>query len=283
LIKDIVSSIAKIPDPIKRSVYLRECSNLLQVPEDVLMAESNKLIINTLKKRDEKAARQPEAASDSAHFIPSGEWPTEMPPVGSHGEMPPEFQTTDIPVREKRTEIIQERDIVRLLIQYGNRVLEQENTTVAEYILADIEESLGSFDNPLYGKIASECHELVLQGKTFDQHYFIQHESSEICELAINLLATPWEFSPNWEAMWNYPLQNQPMPDLNISKDMQQALLRFKLQKVMRMCEMNLARVKSASQAGDEDEMMRYMKIQQKLNETRNEIARLVGTVVLPK
>jgi hypothetical protein len=73
------------------------------------------------------------------------------------------------------------------------------------------------------------------------------------------------------------------MPDLNISKDMQQALLRFKLQKVMRMCEMNLARVKSASQAGDEDEMMRYMKIQQKLNETRNEIARLVGTVVLPK
>ncbi|MEZ4895129.1 MAG: DNA primase, partial [Saprospiraceae bacterium] len=100
---------------------------------------------------------------------------------------------------------------------------------------------------------------------------------------AINLIATPWEFSPNWEEMWSYPLQNQKMPELNFDLDMKQALLRFKLHKVMKMCEMNLNRVKKASQDGDDAEMMRYMKIQQKLNETRNEIAARVGTVVLPK
>jgi len=286
LIKDIVASISKIPDPIKRSVYLRECSNLLEVPEDVLVSESNKLITGTLKKRDEKAARQPEAASDSAQFNPGAEWPTEFPPMQADGTPPPDFNAAIPPEREKRSvrlESVQERDIVRLLIMYGNRMLEKENTTVAEFILTDIEESLGSFDNPLYGKIASECHDLVLQGKTFDQHYFIQHETSEINELAINIIATPWEFSPNWEAMWNYPLQNQKMPDLNFDLDMKQALLRFKLQKVMKMCDINLARVKTASQSGDDEGMMRYMKTQQKLNETRNEIARLVGTVVLPK
>ncbi|MCB0523828.1 MAG: hypothetical protein KDC86_04870, partial [Saprospiraceae bacterium] len=70
---------------------------------------------------------------------------------------------------------------------------------------------------------------------------------------------------------------------LNFDLDMKQALLRFKLHKVMKMCEMNLNRVKKASQDGDDAEMMRYMKIQQKLNETRNEIAARVGTVVLPK
>lgn len=286
LIKDIVASIAKIPDPIKRSVYLRECSNLLQVQEDVLMVEANKLITTTLKKRDEKAARQPEAASDSNHFHAGAEWPTEFPPMSSDNDVPPDFNAPIFPEKENRptrTEAVQERDIIRLLILYGNRMLDKENVTVAEFILADIEESLGSFDNPLYGKIASECHDLVMQGKSFDQHFFIQHESTEICDLAINLIATPWEFSPNWEAMWNYPLQNQKMPDLNFDLDMKQALLRFKLQKVMKMCDLNLARVKTASQSGDDEGMMRYMKIQQKLNETRNEIARQVGTVVLPK
>jgi DNA primase len=286
LIKDIVASIAKIPDPIKRSVYLRECSNLLQVQEEVLMVEANKLITTTLKKRDEKAARQPEAASDSNQFHPGAEWPTEFPPMSSDNDVPPDFNAPIFPEKENRptrTEAVQERDIIRLLILYGNRMLDKENVTVAEFILADIEESLGSFDNPLYGKIASECHDLIMQGKSFDQHFFIQHESTEICDLAINLIATPWEFSPNWEAMWNYPLQNQKMPDLNFDLDMKQALLRFKLQKVMKMCDLNLARVKAASQSGDDEGIMRYMKIQQKLNETRNEIARQVGTVVLPK
>jgi hypothetical protein len=64
---------------------------------------------------------------------------------------------------------------------------------------------------------------------------------------------------------------------------MKQALLRFKLQKVMKMCDLNLVRIKSASQIGDDDAMMRFMKIEQKLNVTRNEIARQLGTVVLPK
>ena len=123
----------------------------------------------------------------------------------------------------------------------------------------------------------------MVQDKQFDQHFFIQHESSAVCELAINLIATPWEFSPNWEAMWNYPLQNQKIPDLNFDLDMKQALLRFKLLKVMKMCDANQVRIKSAYQLGDDDGVTRFMKIQQKLNETRNDIAKQLGTVVLPK
>ncbi len=155
--------------------------------------------------------------------------------------------------------------------------------SVGEYLLADIEESLGDFDNPLYGRIAAECHAMLLEGRVFDQHHFIQHERSEVANLAIDLLAEPWEFSPNWEAMWNYPLQNQPMPERNFTLDMRQALDRFKLKKVQKMCALNLTRVQTASKSGDHEAMMRFMKIQQKLNETRNEIALRAGTVVLVK
>lgn len=284
LVKDIVASIARIPDPIKRSVYLKECAGLLEVSEQTLVGEANKLITGILRKREEKAARQPEAASDSPPSF-SGEWPTEMPPFAADGELPPDVQLSEQPLafQGRLKEAVQERDIVRLLIQFGNRLLDEEQITVAEYVLSDIADSLEGFDHPLYGLVANECHQLLLQGKTFDQHYFIQHENPEICEMTITLLAEPWEYSPNWEAMWNYPLQNQKMPDLNFDLDMKQALIRFKLLKISKMCDMNLARIKAASLAGEDEEMMRYMKVQQKLLETRNMIAQQAGTVVLPK
>ncbi|MCC7465117.1 MAG: DNA primase [Saprospiraceae bacterium] len=293
LVKDIVSSIARIPDPIKRSVYLKECSALLEVSEEVLHAEANKLIGQTIRKKEEKAARQPGAASDHS-MPPPPVWsddftqatdPGAFFPPTEAGELPPEWGEASAPrpVERKAAAEYQERDIIRLLIQFGGQVLPHEQTTVGEYVLADIEESLGDFDNPLYSRVAAECHALLMEGKSFDQHYFIQHESADVANLAIDVLAEPWEFSPNWEAMWNYPLQNQPMPERNFILDMKQALDRFKLKKVQKMCALNLTRVQNASKEGDHDAMIRYMKIQQKLNETRNEIAQRVGTVVFGK
>ena len=272
LIKDIVVSIAKIPDPIKRNVYLRECATLLEVSEQALVSESNKLIANAMRKREEKIARSPEAASDSPDRAPNPEHPVEDPTFARVPEKP-----------LLRGDEFQERDIVRLLMQFGNHRLEKEDLTVGEYILTDIEELLGNFDNPLYGKIASECHDLLIAGRTFDQHYFIQHPAPEVCELAIMLLTSPDELSPNWEEKWNYPLQNQPLPELNFPLDVRQALDRFKLRKVLKMCQVNLGRVRAASDSGDTDGMLRYMKIQQKLYEKRDELAKRLGTVVLPK
>ncbi|MCE7923589.1 MAG: DNA primase [Haliscomenobacteraceae bacterium CHB4] len=282
LVKDIVASIAKIPDPIKRSVYLKECSALLEVDEKTLHSETNKLITTTIKKREEKAARQPGAASDSPGPFPDYDWPTELPPAPADADGAPEAPAA----REKpmsRGDEFQERDIIRLLVQFGSQLLEKEGITVAEYVLADIEESLGNFDNPLYGNIASECHALLVEGKTFDQNHFLHHEQKDFSDLAIDLLTSPFEMSPNWEDMWHYPLQNQQAPELNFDLDMRQALDRFKLRKIQKMCDVNLARIKTASDDGDVDAMLRYMKIQQKLNETRNEVAKRAGTVVLVK
>ena len=272
LIKDIIASIAKIPDPIKRNVYLRECAALLDVSEQALISESNKLIVNAMRKREDRIARSPEAASDSPDHSPNPEQPVADPAF-------PRMQEKSL----LRGDEFQERDIVRLLMQFGSHLMPKENITVGEYLLTDIKELLGNFDNPLYGKIATECHNLLVEGRTFDQHYFIQHPSPEVCELAITLLTSPHEFSPNWAEKWNYPLQNQPMPELNFSLDVRQALDRFKLRKVLKMCEVNLGRVRSSSESGDTEGMLRYMKIQQKLYEKRDELARRLGTVVLPR
>ncbi|HNE30493.1 MAG TPA: DNA primase, partial [Saprospiraceae bacterium] len=203
LVKDIVASIARIPDPIKRSVYQKECASLLDVAEPALVEETNKLITQGLKKQEERKARAPEAASDSPDAQPNPELPVEDPAFTRPRERP-----------LARGDEFQERDIIRLLVQFGNQVL-PEGVSVAEYILADIEDSLGSFDNPLYGKVATECHDLLFQGRTPDTAFFLQHDNPAVRDLAIDLMTSPWELSPNWEERYNYPLQNQKPPEEN--------------------------------------------------------------------
>src|SRR5688572_16443635 len=44
LIREIVETIAKIPDPIIRSTYTRECSVQMEISEQILIAELNKLV-----------------------------------------------------------------------------------------------------------------------------------------------------------------------------------------------------------------------------------------------
>ena len=283
LVKDIVSSISKIPDPIKRSLYLKECSSLLEVSEQALISESNKLISTLLKKREEKAARQPGAASDSPPNFGGYEWPTEPPSVGD----PVNTAPTLPPRREgegmSRSDEFQERDIVRLLVQFGSQTLDKEGISIAEFILADISESLSDFDNALYGKMAGLCYDLLLEQKTPDQNFFIHHPEKEISDLAIDLLTSPFDMSHNWEARWGYPLQNQPIPDLNFDADMRQALDRFKLRKLNKLCNvLNPARIKAASESENMEEVMRLMRIQEKLKSTRNELAKKTGTIVLP-
>jgi len=75
LIGDIVRSISVIPENIVRSVYIRECSQLLQVEEKLLVQEVGKLMMRTKEEKQAAAEkqRQREAAKNS---------PLQPPPEG---------------------------------------------------------------------------------------------------------------------------------------------------------------------------------------------------------
>lgn len=115
LIGDIVRSISVIPENIVRSVYIRECSQLLQVEEKLLVQEVNKLMKQSKeerqaaaeKQRQREAAQQqrqqenqpsdtepiPELIPPSAGEMPSAGFPPlEIPPMEDGGgdiPMPP--------------------------------------------------------------------------------------------------------------------------------------------------------------------------------------------------
>ncbi|MBK8555498.1 MAG: DNA primase [Lewinellaceae bacterium] len=273
LIKDIVGSIALIPDPIKRSVYLRECSGALEVSETALVEECNKLITQGLRKRADREARKPGAASDTpgvaTHDFPSHE-PMWEPPV----EDGKDFKTLN------NNE--QEREIVKILIRYGDQNLTEE-VSVAYFILSDIDESIDAFENDLYRMIVSECNERLSKNEMINADYFLNHESKRIKDLALDLLFDRFEgdYSSNWEEKLNMPLQYQKTIALNFDLATRSALNHFKKHKIANMMSINAERIKNAELNGDIDGFTNYVKIQMKLKEAAGRIAKLTGTVVL--
>jgi DNA primase len=270
LVRDIVDSIARVPDPFKRSFYVKECARVMELEEEILVTETNKAVRQHLQKKQ---------------FERQKEQGTQVNIVPEEGQG---AATTDVdllppqPARPRSTgHEFQERDIARILIAAGGEVYDEtENISVAEFILSNIEEILEDFDSKLYQQVAKECHRMVVGEEKISPQYFIGHSDPNISELAVDLLHLPWEYSPGWEERDLY-LTSQKMPEQNFTKDSVSALMQFKLRKIIRLCEKNQERLKEMKDSGDMAQMMRLLKVQTRLNDMRNELAKQLGTVVL--
>lgn len=274
LLRELIELIALIPDQIKRSVYIRECAVKLDVTEQSLISELNKLIYNDLAKKKQLSDKQGMRASDSNE--PHLERPI--------NEL--EFITQPKRIEPEQNKIygneLQERDIIRILITAGDRIYDvNQNISIAEFILANIQEIIDDFDNKTFEKVAKECLQLLSQGQSVNFQYFIQHPDESYRNLAVDLTASPHDYSPNWQERWNLPLQFQKMPEDNFTKDTEQALKMFLLKRLTRLCDKNQEEIKKLSSGDNMEQLIIAMKAQQKLMETRNELAKEIGVVVL--
>lgn len=272
VVRDIVASISKIPDPVKRSLFVQECARVVQVDEGILMSETNKLVLAQMQKKHapgREGERPPADNLSDADAVPV-----------------PSGQASEQETGRKQNVVgdeFQEKDIARILIAFSQEEFDKEDhLSVAEYIVSNIEDVLDEFDNPLYAKIAREVLACLADRRSqLNANYFLQHADPEISRLAVNLLSEPYEFSENWAKRWEIYLRMQKMPEINFQEDSLQALKRFKLRKIMRMSERNHTRIKELTAAGDMDRLAAHLKVHQRLMEIRNELALELGTVVL--
>ncbi len=306
VIREIVASIGLIPDPIKRSVFLKECAQLFNVDEKLLINETNKSVstrIKTERKRAEVEARRiqrekirQQTNNDFPTTPPAtadGSFPDSEPPLTEDGfpvsepplidGQPAEGFPQDDFIQERNVVVgneFQEKDIVRILIDFGDKELSNEETpTVAHYILSNIEDVIDDFDNALYLSIIKDVQRMLKEAKPFDSSYFINHPNEKIGTLAINLLTSPHEYSENWAKKEVF--LDQKDPSENFMKDSEASLMRFRLQKVTKICENNKEKIKELTKKGEMDEVITFMKVQQKLLTVRNELAHKLGTVIV--
>lgn len=265
VIRDIVASIAKIPDTFKRTLYIRQCSTMLDLSENILNNEVNKAIRADIKTRN------------------AGEMPP-LPPELQSGEEDWLRQKT-VHLQDEPTLVWndswQERAVCAVLINYGHHWYdEQEKVTVARYILDSVHELLSYFDIELYRKIVEEVARQIELGNIPDHPYFIAHTDEEIRNFAVNVLSTPYTYA-SWEEKEMF-LQTQKMPDENYIRDAVNAITRLQLRKSRKVIkELQEYFDQAGPEAQETDEYLLNLKVMQVLISQRNEIAGRLGTVTL--
>ena len=195
LIKDIVDSIAVIPDTINRTVYLKECSKIMDISEQILLVEVNKLIRKKQNKLNAKesqsiAERQEESSIESIEFNE-------------------DKKTADITISDH-----EEKELLRMMIQFGNVLLdvEAEDTdniehsfqlTVCEYVLFELWRDDIHFLNPMHQMILDEFQTELEKGTIPNVQTFINHSNPVISQFALDMMNPDMKItdrlSENWE------------------------------------------------------------------------------------
>lgn len=290
LIKDIVGSIARIPDPLKRAVYIKECSRVVEVSEQILVNETNKIVGQRLKKRRNKTnasfSRRELSAPNQDPSFPSQEpfFSTEEPPFPLEEPFTESNPNSDQKPKPESSggDTFQEKDLARILITGGDKVFDaEEGISVGEFILSNIEDVLDDFDHALYKKVVDESLKVLSEKGAISSNFFLNHSDQAIAKLAVDCMSSPYEYSENWAEKFEIFLQTQKMPDENFQSDSLNGLLRFKLRKIDRRRAANLESIKECVANGEDEKLLVFLKVEQKLQEIRKELAAQLGTVVL--
>ncbi|MFM8912718.1 MAG: DNA primase, partial [Flammeovirgaceae bacterium] len=255
-IKEIVSSIALIPDPVKRSVYIQETSNLLKIAEPVLLTELNKILIQERRKTEKEKLRDGR-------------------------DMQPELQALVAPVEDATTTKIdtqgmvyyQERETIRLLLNYAaQRVNEQ---VLSEFLLNELEDV--EFSNEVFRGIFQEFKLGLSNGQAPDTQYFLQHGTVEIKRAVTDLITSRYETSQHWGDKFKIfiPKEQDVLDKLALTN-----VLRLKFRVVQKMMEDNLAMVKSAEEKSNWEELDKALETQAGLKRAESELAGMLGIVV---
>ncbi len=200
LIKDIVQSISMIPETIVRSVYMRECSQLMQIEEALLLDAVNKAVKHRKENKPRTADTPTTNQIASPPTMPEGGPDMPPPDLFAEGNDLPPFNPSGTPAptpvaiqSEECSE--QELLLVKLLVRYGEKIvcnIEDEQghvqpLSVTEYIHLSIQEDNLPFQSALHRRILEEALQNLHQQGFESERYFTQHLDPVISRLATHL------------------------------------------------------------------------------------------------
>ena len=274
-ITEVIKSIALISDPIRRSLYVRECSDIFSIPERAVIESLNKALRQQLKEkqrdklRQERIKRREEGASGSDF----GEAPL---PTDTDIPLPGESVEQDLTPHD--ISYWQEKDLIRVILQHGHKRIEDERAfDIVITQLGDIIRS--GLGHPLYNRMMAECIALGEKDVDFGSK-LSQHSDPDIQNMAIELLTTEYHLSKNWAEKHQIHLQMQKMPELNHEMDVTQAVQRMKIKKMQEVSAENQEKIKELSKEDDQENIIMHLRVQALINEEIKDLANQFGSVV---
>lgn len=255
LIREIIGSVALIPDPLLRPLFVKQCASITGMEEEQLIYELNRQLRN-LKIKTEGAK------------------PEEVPEPERTAK-PQQSGATLRPLIE-----YQEDDIIRLLVNYGNHTVgtgekeSGETSTLAQEIIRELIADEIVFDHPVWNKIYEVFRQAATQGSPMPgQEFFIYHDDPEVRSSVITLVTSPYQLSKNWQD--HHIFIKVESEKLNQAID--EVINSFRFRKIEVM--MDQAKERLAAQPSDE-ESLRLLSRYQRLWKVREALAKALGRTI---
>ena len=193
LIRDIVASISKIPDSIQREVYVQECSRIMDISERVLFSELAQLV----SKNTKDYAQQQQSERQSLEVV----------------------KKQKEQVEEINSLFILEREIIRILLLFGNKEtdfvdyievedeegnirLEKEkySNQISKELYLNLQEDEIEFSNEIFRSIYYEMIHQLNQEDKIEMESFIHHQNHEIASMVTSILMDDERYElSDWE------------------------------------------------------------------------------------
>ena len=260
IIRDIVESIAKIPDNIKASVFIRECSHLLEVEERILISELNKIHAGKLKKM----------------APPSSSFSSQQPDGPPDNLFDDQATPGDTIGRTAVSDELQEREIVRLLLTFGHELVSWDkidNMYIGSFIMQNLADV--TFEDVICDKIISYYKQEIESGKLPTANQFIKNQDRDIADLAITLSTSPYALSENWYNKHQIYVRDETM---NLKATILGGIFHLKKRKVDRILLNLLNEIKEENDAVNQEILMQRYSF---IKNVEKEISKFLGSVIV--
>ncbi|WP_304249811.1 DNA primase [Parabacteroides gordonii] len=318
LITDIIRTVAIIPDNIARSIYIRECSSMMEIDEQVLLNEVNKIRLSKDERQSTQApppqanispipeytdipGYQPytgEITGEAESFLPPDDnippppppeeypseetGPMEVPPMAPP---PPQPQ---MPPQPKRSPYeAYEVTLMKYIVRYGEKVLfdyvdEETNEHivmhVADYIRYDLERDDLTFYTPIFKSMLDEAAEKCKNEGFIANRYFLAHPDPNVSRLAANLISEKYQLS-KYHSKYRELEQEEDKLDQLVIREIYAIKDAYIIHQIK---ETQLA-IKEAHLKGNEDQVFELMKKLTHLNEIKNVLSKELGERIVLK
>ena len=269
-ISDMVESIARIPDSIRRSVYIKECASAMQIEEQVLMGEvARKRLASTGDRQSDEFLRRQMAQQRAEQSVPQQ---SAGRPIG--------------PIEAGSSIEALESELAKYLLKYGHlsfEVTEGRETiayNVAEFIFGELDVDGLQFTDPQKNQILDLYRTMWREagvGVEIPVQPFINHPDPEVCNQAVELLTIDENYTAS--ELWRQKEIRVETNEEILSAGVPRAATLFKSKVIERMIRDEQAKLKAGNCS--EEEQMEIIRQLTQLNEVKVIISRKMDRLIL--
>ena len=282
LIKNITQSISVIQDPIVRSVYITECSQIMKIDERLLIND-----VNRRQREQAQTAPQPTQQQSS----PEVEQPARPEPMETPESTDEKAPEPEISAEEKLRQDIRalkreglgpmmdkERLLSQLIVRYGGRIMctmqtnnGEQTITVGQFIVQSLANDGLEFHHPVYRRFVEIMAEHLDDQDFNSQKFFMSHPENFVSLTAASLMEERYQLSSLFK-------DNMPTEDeAHLLKLTQHIMADYQMEVVR----LEIKNVEKQIQEAETDNLAELQTRYQQLLSARSELSKVLGERVV--